>query len=57
MRSYIAAQLIGTIWGVGAIVVLVEGAPIWGARGMMGVAIAYYLYSIYLWGTRPKEGK
>lgn len=54
MRSYLASQLIGTIWGVGAIVVLVEGAPIWGARGMMAVAVAYYMQSLYLWGTRPK---
>ncbi len=51
MKSYLASQLIGTIWSVGGIIALVEGGHIKGCFGMIVIGAAYYGYSLYLWGT------
>lgn len=57
MRSYLASQLIGTIWFVGGIIAKVESPPELGkgALGMIIIAGVYYLYSIYLWGRKEKQ--
>ena len=51
MKSYLASQLIGTIWAVSGIIALVEGGNIKGCFGMMIIGASYYGYALYLWGT------
>lgn len=51
MKSYLASQLIGTIWAVSGIITLVEGGNVKGTLGMMVIGVGYYMYSLLLCGT------
>jgi len=55
MRSYLATQLIGTIWFATAILAHVEGGSRLGCLGLVVVAAGYYSFSLYLWATQHKE--
>jgi len=51
MKSNLAAQLIGTIWIIGGVLGAIEGGNWNGCFGIMVIGAAYYVYSLYLWGT------
>ena len=52
MKSYLASQLIGTIWIIGGVLGAIEGGNWNGCFGIMVIGAAYYVYSLYLWGTK-----